>query len=159
MIHNGTLAKQMRHINKLDINVSKLNQITEELNNFFTIEKLEQIKQANRGIYQLLLWELFVYEYHKTYNPFDFISNDFLTNRYDKDDLDMIKYYCEIMNYLKHNLKIKFKFNKSFQFENLYGDLRNILIAEKTTFELIDGSDDHTRVARVYFETKEVYKV
>jgi hypothetical protein len=153
---SGQLVKLMRNFNKLDINITKLNQITEELNNFFTIEKLEQIKQANRGIYQLLLWELFVYEYHKTYNPFDFISVDFLTNRYEKDDLDIIRYYSEVMNYLKHNLKIRFKFNKSFNFENLFDDLRNTLLAEKCNFELVDASEEHTRIARIYFETKEV---
>ena len=146
----------MRSINKLDINISKLNSITEELNQYCSQEKLEEIKKMNRGIYQLLLWELFVYEYHKIFNPFDFIPNDYISNRFDKDEIEVIKYYCEVMNYLKHNLKIKFKFSKSFEFNKLYDELKLFLDSQKMSFSLIEGSIEYIKIANVYFETKEV---
>jgi hypothetical protein len=149
--------KNMKSFNKLDISVAKLNSINEELNNFLTVEKLDEIKKMNRGIYQLLLWELYVYEFHKTYNPFDFIPQEYVNNRFDREEIDVIKYYCEVMNYLKHNLKIKFKFNKTFELNKLYEDLKVFLESQKMNFSLIEGSFEYTKIANVYFETRDVY--
>jgi hypothetical protein len=56
------------------------------------LEKLEEIKKINRGIHQLLIWELLVYEFHKTFNPFDFIETEFINNRFEKEEIEIIKY-------------------------------------------------------------------
>lgn len=158
MVLNGSLLKQMRNVNKLDINTNKLNSITEELNQYLTIESLEEIKKVNRGVYQLLIWELLVYEFHKTYNPFDFINPDFIINRFEKEEVDIIKYYCEVMNYLKYNLKIKFKFNKSYDFKGLFDELKSFLIQQKMSLDVaFENSQDYTKIANVYYETKDVF--
>lgn len=125
---------------------------------FLSIEKLEEIKKTNRGIYQLLIWELFVYEFHKTYNPFDFISKDYLENRFESDELEIIKYFCEVMNYLKFNLKIKFKFNKGmFEFNSLFEELKQNLNNQKINTDIVfESSQEYSKVSKIYFETKEV---
>lgn len=159
VVVSGQLNKHMRNVNKLDINLPKLNQITEELSQYITIEKLDEIKNINRGVYQLLIWELLVYELHKTYNPFDFISNDFIMNRFEKEEVDIIKYYCEVMNYLKYNLKIKYRFNqgKGFELKKLLEDLKSFLISQKLTIDVIfENSQDYQKISKVYFETRDM---
>jgi hypothetical protein len=124
---------------------------------FVSLEKLEEIKKSNRGVFQLLIWELFIFEFHKHYNPFDFISSEFIMNRFDKDEVDVIKYYCEVMNYLKYNLKIKYKFNKTFDLKNLIEEIRTFLTENKMKLEvLFDDTVENTKIAKVYFETKDV---
>ena len=112
----------------------------------------------NRGIYQLLIWELFVFEFHKNYNPFEFISSEFIISKFDKDDVDIIKYYCEVMNYLKFNLKIKFKFNKgNFDFKKLFDELKQSLFLQKVNTELVfDNSQEYSKISKIYFETKDL---
>src|SRR5690606_29000417 len=126
---------------------------------YMTIEKLEEVKKINRGVYQLLIWELLTYEYHKTYNPFDFISNDFIVNRFEKEEVEVIKYYCEVMNYLKYNLKIKFKINqgKGFEFNKLFDELKSFLTSQKMSFDILfENSQDYSKISNVYFETKDM---
>ena len=77
----------MRNVNKLYINEQKLKIISDEIQYFYNTAKLENIKKLNLGLYQLLLWEIFVYEYLKNYNPFDFISNDRILREYDKEEM------------------------------------------------------------------------
>lgn len=157
MVVNGQLVKSMKSINKLEINPQKLSIITEELGQYMTIEKLEEIKKMNRGLFQLVIWELLVYEFHKNYNPFDFINSDYIVNRFEKEEVDIIKYYCEVMNYLKYNLKIKFKFSKSFEFKKLFDELKAFLVLNKMSLDVIfDSSVETTKIAKVYFETKDV---
>lgn len=159
LVLSGQLTKAMKNVNKLDINLNKLNTITEELSQYMTLEKLDEIKKVNRGVYQLLIWELLVYELHKTYNPFDFISNDFIVNRFEKEEVDIIKYYCEVMNYLKYNLKIKFKFNqgKGFEMKKLLDELKSFLSSQKMSLDIIfENSQDYSKIAKVYFETKDL---
>lgn len=147
----------IRYSNKLDVNSAKLNIITEELSQYFSSEKLEEIKKMNRGVYQLLIWELLVYELNKTYNPFDFISSEFIINRFEKEEVDIIKYYCEVMNYLKYNLKIKFRICKSYDLKKLYDELKNFLNSQKMNLDLIFESNlDYAKISKVYYETREL---
>lgn len=163
---NGQLNKIMKNINKLDLNQTvntifnqKINQIQLDISNYASLEKLEEIKKMNRGIYQLLIWELFVFEYHKLFNPFEFISSDLIISKFDREDVDIIKYYCEVMNYLKFNLKLKFKFNKgNYDFKRLFEDLKQNLFLQKVNTELVfDTSQEYSKISKIYFETKDVY--
>jgi hypothetical protein len=156
----------MKNINKLDLNQTvnrifnqKINQIHLDIANYASLEKLEEIKKMNRGIYQLLIWELFVFEYHKLFNPFEFISSDLIISKFDREDVDIIKYYCEVMNYLKFNLKLKFKFNKgNNDFKRLFEDLKQNLFIQKVNTELVfDTSLEYSKISKIYFETKDVY--
>jgi len=162
---NGQLNKIMKNINKLDLNQTvnrifnqKINQIQLDISNYASLEKLEEIKKMNRGIYQLLIWELFVFEYHKLFNPFEFISSDLIISKFDREDVDIIKYYCEVMNYLKFNLKLKFKFNKgNYDFKRLFEDLKQNLFLQKVNTELVfDTSQEYSKISKIYFETKDV---
>lgn len=154
---NGQLVKQMKAVNKLDLNSTKLSIIQDELVEYLSVEKLEEVRKGNRGVFQLLIWELYIFEFHKHFNPFDFISSEFIMNRFDKDEVDVIKYYCEVMNYLKYNLKIKYKFNKSFEFEFLIKEIKTFLTENKMNLEvLFDDSVENAKIANVYFETKDV---
>lgn len=155
MVLNGQLTKLMKNVNKLDINLTKINTISEELSQY--IPKLEEVKKTNRGVYQLLIWELMVYECLKTYNPFDFISSEYITNRFETDEVEIVKYYCEIMNYLKYNLKIKFKLCGSFQLKKLYDNLKKYLNEQKMSLDLVDDSNSElNKIAKIYFESKDI---
>jgi dihydroorotate dehydrogenase len=70
----GELCKVLRNVNKLYFNQKKIMQINEELKEYYNRKKLAEIKDVNHGIYQLLIWELFVLVYLKVYNIFDFLN-------------------------------------------------------------------------------------
>jgi len=154
---NGQLNKLMRGINKLDINIQKLNIMNEELVNFLSLEKLEEIKRINRGIHQLLIWELLVYEFNKTFNPFDFIDTEFINNRFETQEIEIIKYYTEMMNYLKFNLKVKFKFYKGYELRKLFDNLKYQLVLQNVNVDIIfENTQEYAKINRVYFENKDV---
>ena len=133
-IINNKLPNIMRNINKLYFNQNKINIINKDLTPFFNREKLEQIKKINLGIYQLLIWELFILEYLKIFNVFDFCNVNYIKNRYDNEDISMIKYFIEISDYLKYNLKIKYHFSvynsnyPSYNFIEFFNNLKQFLI-------------------------------
>jgi len=131
--------------------------MNEELVNYLSLEKLEEIKKINRGIHQLLIWELLVYEFHKTYNPFDFIETEFINNRFEKEEIEIIKYYSEIMNYLKFNLKVKFKFCKGYEFRKLFDNLKYQLVLQNVNVDTIfENTQEYAKINTVYFENKDV---
>ena len=70
----GELCKILRNVNKLYFNQKKISQINNELKEYYNVKKLKEIKNINHGIYQLLIWELFVLQYLKIYNIFDFLD-------------------------------------------------------------------------------------
>ena len=63
----GELCKILRNVNKLYFNQKKIMQINEELKEYYNKKKLIEVKNINHGIYQLLIWELFVLLYLKVY--------------------------------------------------------------------------------------------
>lgn len=160
LILSGQLLKSLKNINKLDIPNQKLNAISEELLPYLTEEKLNEVKRTNRGVFQLLIWELLVIEFNKIYNPFDFISADFIMNRFENDEIEIIRYYCEVMNYLKFNLKIKYKLYKNFNFPKYFELLNQHLSKEGLSTEMAYDNDfaaEFSKISKIYFETKEVF--
>ena len=159
LILSGQLLKSLKNINKLDIPNQKLNAISEELMPYLTEEKLNEVKRTNRGVFQLLIWELLVIEFNKIYNPFDFISADFIMNRFENEEIEIIRYYCEVMNYLKYNLKIKFRLCKTFNFPKYFELLNQHLSKEGLSTEMAYDNDfaaEYSKIAKIYSETKEV---
>ena len=173
LVINGKILKMLRNINKLSFPVAKLKQLSKELSPYSSLSALEDVKKVNHGIYQLLIWELFVIEYIKNYNPFDFINLDYITNRYEQDEIDLIRYYIEILNYLKYHLKIKYHFsvknlnssqtvaaNPSYGFSFIISKLKQYLSEQgmDSNSDLIFDSTnpDYSKIATVYFESKDL---
>jgi hypothetical protein len=129
-----------------------------------SLEKLEEVKNINRGVYQLLIWELIVLELHKTFNPFEFITSDFILNRFEKEEIEIVKYFCDVMNYLKYNLKIKFRLgqntNRGFELRKIIEDLKKSLIPQNMSLEMIfsnsNSLEEFKKISKVYFETKDL---
>ena len=163
-IINNKLPNIMRNINKLYFTQNKINIINKDLTPFFNREKLEQIKKINLGIYQLLIWELFILEYLKIFNVFDFCNVNYIKNRYDNEEISMIKYFIEITDYLKYNLKIKFHFSTfnanypSYNFIEFFNNLKQFLINNgiNLNMEIIfdTTNTDHQKISKIYFESK-----
>lgn len=159
LILSGQLSKSFRNLNKLDIPNQKLNSISEELMLYLTEDKLNEVKKTNRGVFQLLIWELLVIEYNKIYNPFDFISADYIMNRFEQEEIEIIRYYCEVMNYLKYNLKIKFRLCKNFNFQAYFDQLNIHLSKENLSTDMAYDNEhavEYSKIAKIYFETKDV---
>jgi len=127
---------------------------------YLTEEKLNEVKRTNKGVFQLLIWQLLVIEFNKIYNPFDFISADFIVKKFEKEEIELIRYYCEVMNYLKYNLKLKFRFYKTFEFNKFFDELNQYLSKEKLSTDMAYDKKfaaEHMKIAKIYFETNEVF--
>ena len=156
IVLNGTLSKALKNNNKLDIPLNKLNSLHDDLQNLLSFDKLEEIRKMNRGVAQLVNWIILVYEYHKIFNPFDFVSSDYITNRFDEEDLDIIKYFCQLMNYFRYNLKVKFRFSRNFEFKKLFEELKTFLKSQNVSIEgVFDTTPEYAKIAGIYFETKD----
>ena len=164
---NGSLLKIMRNLNKLYFNQNKVKNINNELEPFLSVEKLEEVKRINHGLYQLLIWEIYVLEYLRIFNIFDFCNVDYIKNRFEKEEIELIKYYIQLMDYLKYNLKIKYYFsqrnkntNPSFEFSKLVDQLKDYLIRQN----MIDRAElilettnlSQAKIGSVYFESKDL---
>ena len=165
----GDLCKILRNVNKLYFNQKKITQINDELKEYCNKKKLMEVKNINHGIYQLLIWELFVLQYLKLYNIFDFFDINYIKNIYEQQEIESIKYYIEIMDYLKYHLKIKYHFsindnnNKNspnFGFMRLIENLINYLEEQNMTlnseFILRSSNNEWEQIGDSYFESKDI---
>jgi len=172
----GELCKVLRNVNKLYFNQKKIIQINEELKEYYNKKKLMEIKNINHGIYQLLIWELLVLVYLKVYNIFDFLNINYIKNIYEQPEIESIKYFIEIMDYLKYNLKIRYHFSSSlngyesnnnnnkispnFGFLKLIENLINYLEEQNMTLnsELIlrSSNNEWEQIGDSYFESKDI---
>ena len=171
----GELCKFLRDVNKLYFNQKKISQIDNELKEYYNLKKLKEIKNINHGIYQLLIWELFVLQYLKIYNIFDFLDINYINNIYEHQEIESIKYYIEIMDYLKYNLKIKYHFSNTnllnnensnnkispnFSFMKYIETLINYLEEQNMTFNsefiLKSSNNEWENIGDSYFESKDV---
>jgi len=171
----GELCKVIRNVNKLYFNQKKISQINNELKEYYNLKKLKEIKNINHGIYQLLIWELFILQYLKIYNIFDFLDINYINNIYEHNEIEGIKYYIEIMDYLKYNLKIKYYFSTSnltnnentnnkispnFSFMKYIETLINYLEEQNMTFNseyiLKSSNNEWEQIGDSYFESKDI---
>ena len=170
----GELCKILRNVNKLYFNQKKISQINNELKEYYNLKKLKEIKNINHGIYQLLIWELFIQQYLKVYNIFDFLDINYINNVYEHKEIESIKYYIEIMDYLKYNLKIKYYFSNNnlnpnesnnkispnFSFMKYIETLINYLEEQNMTFNseyiLKSSNNEWEQIGDSYFESKDI---
>ena len=165
----GELIKLMRNYNKLFFNRKKIGQIYSLLKILANNEKLIEIKKINKGIYQLLIWELFILLYLKIYNIYDFMNINYIQNAYKKLLLEKINYYIELMEYLKYYLKIKFHFsggnklnkntNRNFDFYKYFKKLISFLdknnLSNNSSLILESTNEDWEKIGNAYFESKD----
>ena len=165
----GKLNKLMRNYNKLFFNREKIAKIFREIKIYLNNEKLNQIKKINKGICQLLIWELYILLYLKLYNIFDFMNIDNFRNTYNNQELEKIHYYIELMNYLKYYLKIKFHFsggnklnnnnNKNFELFKYITKLISFLGEKKLSNGsniIFESTNSHwEKIGNAYFESKD----
>ena len=172
----GELCKILRNVNKLYFNQKKISQINIELKEYYNLKKLKEVKNINHGIYQLLIWELFVLQYLKIYNIFDFLDINYINNIYEHNEIEGIKYYIGIMDYLKYNLKVKYYFSNNnlnnneinnrikispnFSFMKYIETLINYLEEQNMTFNseyiLKSSNNDWEQIGDSYFESKDI---
>ena len=172
----GELCKILRNVNKLYFNQKKISQINIELKEYYNLKKLKEVKNINHGIYQLLIWELFVLQYLKIYNIFDFLDINYINNIYEHNEIEGKKYYIEIMDYLKYNLKVKYYFSNNnlnnneinnrikispnFSFMKYIETLINYLEEQNMTFNseyiLKSSNNDWEQIGDSYFESKDI---
>ena len=133
----GTINKMIRCLNKLNLKDNQLKLFYEEITKIYNYiygnniqYKLKEIKYLNKGLYQLLLWEICLFEYLNEFSPFIFIKYDnyFAKNKNNIDDIfhhvfkkdnqyeieekkKMVIYYIEEINFLKYNLIFKYHFH------------------------------------------------
>ena len=168
----GIIPKLMRYLDKLELNKKQLQILMKELNSLFENKKITEIKKINKGIYQILIWELFLFEYVKEFNPFIFIDMKlFLNNIERKEDVQIINYYLELINYLKYYLKFKYHFH-SLNFSNkpeapsyefilmitkLFQELNNKKIDISPILDNLNK--DKVKTANIYFENKDLIPI
>ena len=164
----GIIPKLMRYFNKLELNKKQLQVLMKEIMSLYENKKLKDIKKINKGIYQILIWEFFLYEYLKEFNPFLFIDMKLFQKTIEKkEDIQIINYYLQLLNYLKYYLKFKYHFH-SFNFSNkpeapsyefifmitkLFQELNNEKIDISPIIDNLNIEKVHT--ANFYFENKE----
>ena len=120
LCYKGNLNKMIRYFNIFNLNNNQIKILHEELSKIYSIEKIKKVKDINKGFYQLLLWEIYLFEYLKQFNPFLFIRNNiFLINEeLNESHKNIIISYNELMNKLKQVLKFKYHFDKLFLSKN-----------------------------------------
>ena len=105
----GELSKLIRYFNIFNLNNNQIKEFYEELSNIYSVDKINKVKNINKGFYQLLLWEIYLFEYIKQFNPFLFIDiNNFLNNEsISEDQINIINNYINMMDNLKYILNFK----------------------------------------------------
>ena len=166
----GILPKMMRYFDKMELNKKQLQVLMNEVINLYGNTKIQEIKKINKGIYQILLWELCLFEYLKEFNPFMFINIDIFQKNLENnnsEDIQMMNYYLEMVNYLKYNLKFKYHFQKlvftnmpevpCYEFIPMVTELLQELNNEKINVTpLLDNSNnDKVKTADIYFDNKD----
>ena len=116
----GELPKLIRYFNIFSLNSNQLKVLYEELSFIYSMDKIKRIKNINKGFYQLLIWELYIFEYVKQFNPFLFKNrNNILDSKeYNNDQINIINIYIDMMNDLKYILNFKFHFDHLFLIKN-----------------------------------------
>ena len=168
----GILPKLMRYFDKLELNKKQLQVLAKEIMELYRNKKFKDIKRINKGIYQILIWELLLYEYLKEFNPFMFIDMNLFEKKIEKkEDIQIIKYYLQLINYLKYYLKFKFHFHSlnftnkpeapSYDFILMITKLFQELNNEKIDISpILDNLNiDKVKSADIYFNNKDMIPI
>lgn len=149
------LEKKMKECQKLNFPQTKILEIYQKLKKYLNLDMMEKIKRLNKGMYMILIWEVFIIQYLQMYNIFDFINNEYIENNFNNEQKGIIQYYIKLMNYLKYLLKIKFHFSKKYDFQFLTQKLINYLIknqlSEQSNKFFQSTNNNWENVAAKYF--------
>ena len=168
----GIIPKLMRYFNKLELNKKQLKLLMKEIINIYENNMLKDLKKINKGMYQILIWELFLYEYLKEFNPFMFIDLEIFQKKIEKkEDIQLLNYYFQLMNYLKYYLKFKYHFHSlnfsnkpeapSYEFILMITKLFQELNNEKIDISpILDNLNlNKVKTAHIYFENKDLIPI
>ena len=116
----GNLTKLIKYFNIYNLSNNQIRALYEELSNLYSIEKIKKVKSINKGFYQLLLWELYLFEYIKQFNPFLFIDKNLFFNNelLEENQKNIINIYIDLMEQLKYILNFKYHFENLFLSKN-----------------------------------------
>ena len=116
----GNLAKLIKYFNIYSLTNNQIKLLYEELPSIYSLDKIKKVKSINKGYYQLLLWEIYIFEYIKQFNPFLFINkNVFLNNdSVNEEQINIINIYIDYLEKLKKILNFKYHFDKLFSKKN-----------------------------------------
>jgi hypothetical protein len=109
----------------------------------------------NRGLSQLLNWVFIVYEINKIFNPIDFVSSDYILNRFSDEDREAITYFIQILLQLKDHFKLKWKFFKSLEIPKHFDFLREYF-NKNNNLKIFQVNNEHQKVVEIYNESKNV---
>ena len=166
----GTLPKLLRYYNKLELNKKQIQILINEIINLYGKNIIQDIKKISKGIYQILIWELCLFEYLKEFNPFMFIDIENIQKNLENcnlEDIQMLNYYLEKVNILKYYLKFKYHFQTlvftnmpeapCYEFIPMITNLLQELNNEKINISpLLDiSNNDKSKTANIYFEHKD----
>ena len=169
----GVIPKLMRYFNKLELNKKQLQTLMKEIAYLLKNKNIFDIKKINKGIYQIFIWELFLYEYIKEFNPFVFFDMNLFRKKIiiKKDDEEIINNYLQLITRLKYYLKFKYHFHSlnfsnkpdapSYEFILLITKLFQELNNDKIDISaILDNLNiDKVKTANVYFENKDLIPI
>ena len=171
-IKENFLIKIIRYFNIFNLNNRQIKSFYEELSKIYDINKIKKVKNINKGFYQLLLWELYIFEYIKQFNPFLLLDKEVILNNnqnsFDDEKINIIDDYIKHLEKLKNYLKIKYHFqnlffdkkitNSSFTqiIENVINEMKNQQIYNKDINYIIENyNSNQSNISKAYFCCKE----
>lgn len=157
LANNNSLFKKISTCNVLDIPIKKFLNLYSELDDLFKKKSFDEIKKMNRGLSQILNWIFVVFEINKIFNPIDFVSSDYILNRFSDEDREAITYFIQILLQLKDHFKLKWKFFKSLEIPKHFEFLRMYFKDVKNrNINLFQVNVEHQKVVEIYNESKSV---
>ena len=171
-IKENSIVKLSKYFNIFNLNIIQIRAFYEELSNIYSIDKIKKVKNINKGFYQLLIWELYVYEYIKQFNPFLLLDKEIFLSKcnikLNENQINIINHYIEYLDKLKKILKIKYHFKNLFYNKNNNKNFSKIIqefIKEAKIKKIYNNKIDNfiknnninkTNIANAYFESKEI---
>ena len=171
-IKENFLIKIIRYFNIFNLNNRQIKSFYEELSKIYDINKIKKVKNINKGFYQLLLWELYIFEYIKQFNPFLLLDKEVILNNnqnsFDDEKINIIDDYIKHLEKLKNYLKIKYHFQNLFSdkkitntsftqiIENVINEMKNKQIYNKDINYIIENYNiNQSNISKAYFCCKE----
>ena len=171
-IKENSIVKLIKYFNIFSMNINQIRALYEELTNIYSIDKIKKVKKINKGFYQLLIWELYIYEYIKQFNPFLLMDKETILSKshcsLNENQIKIINDYILCLDKLKQILKMKYHFKNLFCNKNNNKNFNNIIqdfIKETKNKKIYDDKIDNliknnninqTNIANAYFESKEI---
>jgi len=165
----GNLTKLIKYFNIYNLNNNQIKLLYEELSNIYSLDRIKRVKNINRGYYQLLLWEIYIFEYIKQFNPFLFINkNIFLENEsLNEEQINVINIYIDYLEKLKKILNFKYHFDKLFSKKNknnlddFFSIISNLTkeLKENQNYDNIDliidtYNEKQNNISKAYFQCR-----